>query len=137
MEERRRHPRIEVSCPVAFSTDRFPDPKSASTLDLSLGGTRIETRSSVLKDEVLDMAIHVLPEAIRCRGRVMYAFGSNGGMSAGIHFEEMSDHERFFLGECLSYIMEQATTPFKGIMLGVILGILAWAGIIFAILKFS
>ena len=137
MEERRRKPRIEVSCPIAYRTDRFAEPENASALDLSVHGARIETRNRVLKDEVLDMAIHILPRAIQCRGRVMYAFSSNSGTKAGIHFEEMQDRERSFLGEFLSYFMEQTITPLEWIILGVALAILAWIGIIFAIVKFG
>ena len=83
------------------------------------------------------MAIHILPGAIRCKGRVMYAFGSNGGTKAGIHFEETQDREKSFLGEFLLYFMEQTMTPFEGIIFGVALVILAWIGTIFAIVKSS
>jgi c-di-GMP-binding flagellar brake protein YcgR len=103
MTERRKYPRIEALQPVLYYSNTYPSPKVASTLDLSLGGARIETRTSIRKREGLDIAIAIQPRVIRCRGKVMYVIDSNGErMRAGIRFEDLSQDDFLSLGEYLS-----------------------------------
>lgn len=108
MMERRKYHRIEAFHPVLYYSNIYPRPKVASTLNLSLGGARIETRSVLMKSEGLEISIAIRPEVIKCRGRVMYVLNSEGERSrAGVRFEGLSSEDSLCLGEYLSSIMEQ------------------------------
>lgn len=106
--ERRNHPRVETSHPVLCFTDIYPRPKGASTLNLSLGGTKIETPHGLTTGERLEITIAIRPQAITCRGKAIYVTGpENGCVRAGIKFEELSEYDKLYLREYLSYAMEQ------------------------------
>ena len=108
MLERRVHPRVEVSHPALYVADIYPRPKVALTLDLSLGGTKIEILHSLSRDEGLEISIAIRPQTIKCRGKVIYVVGPrNGKMQAGIQFEELSEHDRLYLRQYLFYVIEQ------------------------------
>ena len=110
MMERRNYPRWGVSHPVLYFTDIYPRPKAASTLDLSLGGARIETLYCLITGERLEITIAIRPQTIKCRGKTIYVSGPEGGrMKAGIIFEELSEHDRNYLRQYLSHVMEQRT----------------------------
>lgn len=106
--ERRKHHRIEASHPVLYYSDIYPRPKVASTLDISLGGTKIETRYSLMRHEGLDISIAIQPHVIKCRGKVMYVLNSNGErLRAGVRFDDISSQDSLSLGRYISSIMEQ------------------------------
>jgi len=114
MIERRSHPRIRVSHPALYFSHIYPRPRVASTVDLSLGGTRIETPYSLIFGEHLDISIAIRPQVIQCRGRVAHVRTSQGEDSpiglrfeAGIRFEGMSEQDRLYLTDYLSGMMEE------------------------------
>ena len=91
-----------------YFTDICPRPKFVSTLDLSLGGTKIETPYTLVKGERLGISVVIPRWAVRCRGGVVYILKENGEMSkAGIRFEDLSKLDRFHLREYISGIIEQ------------------------------
>lgn len=106
--ERRNYPRLSVSHPVLYFTDIYPRPNVASTLDLSLGGTRIKIPYSLMAGERLEIAIAIRPHAIRCRGKTIHVLWlEKGKMEAGIQFEELSGQDKLYLSQYLSYVTEQ------------------------------
>jgi len=106
--ERRNHPRVEVFNPVLCFTDVYRRPKGASTLNLSLGGTRIETPHDLTAGESLEVTIAIRPQAITCRGKAVYVTGSeDGNMKAGIRFEDLSQYDKLYLREYLSSIIDR------------------------------
>ena len=106
--ERRRYSRIEASHPVLYYSDIYPRPKVAATLDLSLGGARIETRSCLMQSEGLAISIAIQPHVIKCRGKVMYVLDSEGErLRAGVRFDGLSSQDSISLGQYLSSIVEQ------------------------------
>ena len=106
--ERRNSPRLEVSHFVLYFSDIYPRPRVASTLDLSLGGTRIRTSYGLITGERLEISIAIQPQVIKCRGKAIYILApENGSMKAGIKFEELSEHDKLYLRQYLSYVMEQ------------------------------
>jgi len=114
MIEQRFHPRIRVSHPALYFSHIYPRPRVASTVDLSLGGTRIETPYSLIFGEHLDISIAIRPQVIQCRGRVVHVRTSQGEDSpiglrfeAGIRFEGMSEQDRLYLTDYLSGMMEE------------------------------
>ena len=108
MMERRAYPRVEVSHAVLYFSDDYPRPKVASTLELSLGGTKIESPYSLTRDEGLEITIAIHPQAIKCRGKVMRVLWlENGKIEAGIQFEGLPEHDRLYLRQYLFHVMEQ------------------------------
>ena len=106
--EKRSYPRIEISHPVIYFPDVHPRPKIAKTLDLSMGGTKIESRYGLVKDEGLKITICTDSEVLKCRGKVVHVTGmEDGRMEAGIEFEELSKGDRIYLGQYLSYMMDR------------------------------
>jgi len=79
MGERRSYPRIGVSGSVLYSKDICPRLTVGSTVDLSMGGTKIESLYSLAKGERLEMSIAIGPKAIRCRGKVIYVLQPESG----------------------------------------------------------
>jgi len=108
MTERRSHRRIEASHILLYVTDVYSTPIVASTLDLSLGGARIETPYSLTKGERLQISLAIHPEVIKFRGQVVYTKWPDGErLEAGVRFDELSKTERLHLGQHISRIMEQ------------------------------
>ena len=106
--ERRSHPRVEVSHPVLYFNRICPRPKVSSTLDLSVGGTRIETPYNLILGEILEISIAIHTQVIRCKGEVVHASDSIiHGPKAGIRFEKLSSHDRLHLREYLSCVMAE------------------------------
>jgi c-di-GMP-binding flagellar brake protein YcgR len=88
--ERRKYPRIEASHPVLYYCHVYPRPKVASTLDLSLGGARVETRYVLMEHEGVDITIAIQPQVIRCRGTVMYVLdGMSEKLQVGVRFDDL------------------------------------------------
>ncbi|MFX0201469.1 MAG: PilZ domain-containing protein [Candidatus Hodarchaeota archaeon] len=108
MTERRIFPRVEVFNPVLYFIDSHPGPNLAWTLDLSLGGTRIESSNGLITGERFWMQIAILPQTIKCRGRAVYVLeAENGSTKAGIKFEELSAQNRLLLRQYLSHGLER------------------------------
>ena len=106
--ERRNFPRVKVTRPVLYLPDMYPSPKAASTLDLSMGGTRIETPHLLVEGERLEISIVIRSKVIKCRGHVVYTeLPPGAGRKAGIQFEEISEEDSLYLGEYISFVMDQ------------------------------
>ena len=108
MIERRRHPRVKASHPVLYFTDIYPRPRVATTVDLSMGGTRIETPYSLVSGADLEMTIAIHPRVIKCTGQVVHTRWVDGErLNAGVRFEDMSKQDRLYLGEYISHVVQQ------------------------------
>ncbi|MBW2059228.1 MAG: PilZ domain-containing protein [Deltaproteobacteria bacterium] len=113
MIERRNHPRVKVSHPALYVGESYHTPRVATTVDLSLGGARIETPYSLIPGERLQISIAVHPQVIQCRGTVVRSLELTGERrrggaryEAGVRFEEMSLHDRHHLSRHITRIME-------------------------------
>jgi c-di-GMP-binding flagellar brake protein YcgR len=108
MMEKRNHPRLDVSHLVLYSSDIYPRPNVASTLNLSLGGARMEVLYSLMAGERLQISIAIHPQVIKCRAKVIHLSTTpNKKMEAGIQFEELSAHDSLYLRQYLFHVMEQ------------------------------
>jgi len=115
MIERRSHPRAKASHPVLYFSDIFPRSRVSSTVDISLGGARMETTPfSLISGEDLDLSIAIHPRVIKCKGKVVRVLEESGQrpmarvrFEAGVQFEGMSERDRSYLGEYISYVMGQ------------------------------
>ncbi len=109
--ERRTYPRVEVSQAVLYVSHLYPRHKVANTVDLSLGGTGIETPYSLIKGETLQISIALRPEVIKCGGQVVHTLWRDGQkLKAGIQFEGMSEGDRLYLKQYLFHVMERQAT---------------------------
>ncbi len=117
--ETRSHPRVAVSHPVFYSSDILPTPKFASTLELSMGGARIETLHGFQKDESLKISIAIGSKLIRCTGHVVDTVWTDGDRSkATVQFEEISKEDTLYLGEYISSVMGQKCEKKEGSLRG-------------------
>jgi c-di-GMP-binding flagellar brake protein YcgR len=108
--ERRSHPRVKVTHPVLYISQIYPRPNVASTLDLSLGGTKIQSLYTLNRDEGLEITIAIRSRVIKCRGRVVHAVElKRWKTEAGIKFEELPTHDENYLRQYLSQIMDDHT----------------------------
>jgi hypothetical protein len=121
MIERRSHPRVKASHPVLYFSDIFPRSRVSSTVDISLGGTRIETTPfSLISGEDLGLSIAIHPRVIKCRGKVVRVLEESDQrptarvrFEAGLRFGGMSEWDRSYLGQYLSHLTEQQAISWK------------------------
>ncbi|NIS63463.1 MAG: hypothetical protein GTO13_23085 [Proteobacteria bacterium] len=103
--ERRRHKRIEVSRALAYKWGMTKG--ILRTVDLSMGGVRIQTDSPIPVGEKVDLILLLEYEAIKPMGTVVRAnLSSNRKYDVGICFETISHQclkrlERFLHGTTL------------------------------------
>lgn len=105
MTERRTCPRLRVSLTALYDSDVCPRPRVVSTIDLSSGGARLETTPySLSSDEELEISFVLHSRAIKCRGKVIHIKDlGNGKQEVGIRFEDLSEHDRHYIEECISH----------------------------------
>ena len=108
MKERRAFPRVKISRSVLYSKDIYPRLTVDTTLNLSMGESKIESYHSLTKGDGLDLTIGIDPEAIKCRGKVIYVLQPETGKTqAGIQLQELSEHDKHHLRQYLFSIMEE------------------------------
>jgi hypothetical protein len=101
-KERRRHKRFELSLALAYQCGMLKE--TLRTVDLSLGGVRIQTEAPIPVDERLGLIILFENQAIKPLGKVVRASpSSNQRYDIGICFETISQEsverlERFLNG---------------------------------------
>lgn len=105
MTEKRRHPRFELSLALACTCGGTKN--TLRTVDVSLGGTRIQTDRPIPVDERLNLIILLENEAIKPLGKVVRSRqSSNRKYDVGISFEAISHQclsrlKRFLEGKAL------------------------------------
>ncbi len=105
--ERRGHPRVSVSHSALYFSDIYPRPRVASTVNLSLGGAKIETPYRLISGEGVEISIAIQRQAIKCKGKVIYVIESTRGKTqAGIQFKELSKPDKLYLRQHLFNVME-------------------------------
>ena len=107
--EKRNYPRVEVTHPVLYFPDILPRPKVASTLDLSMGGTKIETPYLLIEGERLEISIAIRKKVIKCRGHVVHTHWPvvRDRLKAGVQFEEISKEDGLYLSEYISSVADR------------------------------
>lgn len=76
MIEKRSYPRVEISHRVFYFSDVWSDPKLGWTIDLSMGGARIDTAYNLTRGEQLEIAIVIDPQVIKSEGEVVHVVGA-------------------------------------------------------------
>jgi hypothetical protein len=88
-KERRRHKRFELSLALAYQWGMTKG--TLRTVDVSLGGIKIQTDTPIPVDERLDLIILIENEAVKPMGRVVRSDpSSNRKYDVGICFETIS-----------------------------------------------
>jgi c-di-GMP-binding flagellar brake protein YcgR len=91
-EERRRHPRYDPVPEITYSYGFYSEPLDAKTLELSLGGARIETEFPLLVGENLEVNISVEDEEIDVVAKVIHTHRvSDEAFYVGLSFENISE----------------------------------------------
>jgi len=106
--EKRRGVRVQVSGTVLYRKHIYPRLTIASFLDLSMEGTRIESLYPLNVHEKIELSIAMGEKAMKCRGRVRYVLREeeDGKVRAGVEFEPLSESDRVYLRQYLSYVEE-------------------------------
>jgi hypothetical protein len=91
-DEKRKHPRFRVNCPVSFIC--FNKLKIAETRDLSAGGMKIHSRYMLFSGETYDFTLVMNGHTINPRGRIVYIENQpEFNYGAGVSFLHLSpDH---------------------------------------------
>jgi c-di-GMP-binding flagellar brake protein YcgR len=92
-QEKRRHPRLKVNCPVSFIC--FDKLKIGETQDLSLGGMKIQSRAMLFEGETYDFTVVMNGHTISPRGQIVYTeTRPEFTYGAGVSFLQLSeDHQ--------------------------------------------
>ena len=91
-EERRRYPRYDPVPEITYSYGFYNEPINAKTLELSLGGARIQTDLPLLVGETLEVNISVEEEEIDVVGKVVHTHRiSDKSFIVGLSFENVSE----------------------------------------------
>lgn len=100
-KERRKHPRSQVNCPVSFfSSGKL---RIAETLDLSLGGMRIQSRHVLFVGETYDFTVVIRGQGLYPKGRVAHVQTQSGlTYGVGVSFVELSKANKARLNRFLS-----------------------------------
>jgi hypothetical protein len=99
--ERRMHPRFEVNCPVSFfSSDKL---RIAETLDLSLGGMKIQSRHVLFIGETYDFTVVIKGRGLNPKGKVAHIRTQPGlTYGVGVSFVKLSKPNKARLAKFLS-----------------------------------
>ncbi len=91
-QERRRYPRYDPVPEITYSYGFYNEPITAKTLELSLGGARIQTDLPLLVGENLEVNISVEDEEIDVLARVVYTQRDpDKSFIVGLSFEGISE----------------------------------------------
>lgn len=106
MSDRRVHPRVKALHSVLFLTSVYQIPGLAMTVDLSVGGARIETAYCMIHGQVIKLSLAIHHQAIGCMGEVVHVLLGERPI-AGIRFEGMSEQNRSYLEAYVSQMREE------------------------------
>lgn len=91
-EERRKYPRYDPVPEITYSYGFYNEPIEAKTLELSLGGARIQTELALLVGETLEVNISVEEEEIDVVGKVVHTHRfPDGSFFVGLSFDDISE----------------------------------------------
>ena len=101
MTDRRKHPRFSASHHVSFTYNGRT--RTSNTLDLSLGGTRIETVFPMRVGDVIEVSIVIGGNTISPLGKVVHGRKHPQlRYDSGFNFEKLQQEDRRFLIEYLT-----------------------------------
>jgi len=109
-QEARTDPRFFVRRPITYS--HGGKRLLTLTLNLGLGGTRVETFQYLPEHEDIDLHLDLETNGIRLKGRTVYSQQLfEGHYASGIQFIKISEQERIILRDYLDPISHQSKPP--------------------------
>ncbi len=100
-KEKRKHPRVQINCPVSFIC--FDKLRIGETSDLSQGGMRIQSRYILFTGETYEFTVVMNGRSISPRGKVVYIKNQpEFTYGAGVSFVQISDDQLNQLSAFLS-----------------------------------
>jgi c-di-GMP-binding flagellar brake protein YcgR len=137
MIERRINPRVYESHPVFYVTNPHANRGEASTLDLSMGGLRMEAPNHMKRGERIEVSINISQQLIKCKGKVIHVLKLRDQKAkVGVRFENLSTQDRLNLAKHISYAIEiqsDARNSIRGLIIGITISFLIWAAIMYAL----
>ena len=107
---RRSHPRYTVHRLVTY---RHQDKSALTfTLDLGLGGMKIQTQSHLPRGECLDFRLVLGSDSIRVKGRIVYTqFMTDQNIVTGVSFVDLSREDHLALQDYMTELMGWPKAP--------------------------
>jgi hypothetical protein len=108
---RRQHPRVDIRMSAEIRTPRTVF--TAMTRNLSAGGAGLDTDRPVTEGEELTIGLFLVVDDVEeektpplwVKGRVVWAGeADDGGHTAGVRFEVITDAQKAWLGQVLEHI---------------------------------
>jgi hypothetical protein len=108
---RRASIRLKMIYPALYtrydSQGRAYDQKMSRSMDVSLGGVKLESSYPVDSGEVLDISMALRENLINFKGKVVYVTGSEDqGFELGISIEDIADQDKIALTRFIYYFKE-------------------------------
>ena len=98
-EERRKYPRYDLAPEITYAYGFYSEPIKAKTLELSLGGARIQTDVPLLTGESLEVSISIDDEEIDLTAKVIHTYqASKDTFIVGLSFDGISEIKKKVLG---------------------------------------
>lgn len=109
--DRRGAARSTITLPLVYRRiGRSDDTVEATTIDVSFGGARIDTRGDVHQDDVLEVTIEVADGLeLTLQGRVVLVRGEGTDQVAHLAFDSMSAAAAGLLREATTHQTDSAT----------------------------
>ena len=106
MNEKRQYPRVGISFPVECKTVPTKNFFYTVSKDLSLGGIRVFTTSSIPKGKVIKLNINLIDEILNLKAKVIWCNRERvaGRYSLGLSFVEATNTVKEKLFEFLNKI---------------------------------
>jgi hypothetical protein len=106
--DRRESIRLRMNYPAIYSRfddeGREYDQKISRSMDVSLGGVRLQSSFPVDSGEVLDITMALGENLVTFKGKVVYVTSSkNHGFELGISIEDIEDQDRIALTRFIYY----------------------------------
>jgi hypothetical protein len=121
--EKRKFPRLPVTKPaICF---RYGKQMSMRTIDISLGGLKLEANFDLAIGESIDFAILTNGTRIRCKGRILGIEDLKNKVHARLRFAQISDMDFQKLANYLDNLSREKGMPFQRVVISGLLILVA------------
>ncbi len=106
--ERRKFVRADYACRIkVFSPVEHE--LNAHTSNLGAGGVRVILDEKLQDLSVVGLKLYLTAEPLDCRGRIIWALGSDDAYDTGIEFYAMEEKDRLFVVEFVDRLARRNT----------------------------
>ena len=113
LEERRKSVRHDMVYPTIYTrVDKQGEPrdqKPARSLNISVGGMRVETSFHVRRNELLEISVALADNLVTFMGRVIHvSLSKNQEYELGISIEDIENEQRIALNRLVHHLRPQS-----------------------------